>query len=227
VRFVRGTWECLFGGSVPVYEKANAELIVDRASISDRPFLDQLERKGRHKILDEGAPLLVCLTVKAEQPPPEQLKSLVKAYENLRGEIALEFLETWNTSNLAFVEVKIAGPDDRQTDLFDTDRGGLWLMTHGLEAVGLASTTVVLPDPITPKRVSSLNHAYTKLSEKFETWRISHTGNIYKRVRERSGKWYPLELLRNEALVKQEQEIASSVWKELKVKMALDQRRAS
>jgi hypothetical protein len=57
---------------------------------------------------------------------------------------------------------------------------------------------------------SFLNHAYTKLSEVFETWRIAHTGNIYYRMlyRERNGIWYPLDILRNAALVNQEQEIA-------------------
>ena len=47
-------------------------------------------------------------------------------------------------------------------------------MTQGVEAIGLASTTVLLPSGITTKPVASLNHAYTKLSETFETWRISH-----------------------------------------------------
>jgi hypothetical protein len=94
-------------------------------------------------------------------------------------------------------------------------------MTEGLEAVGLRSTTVLLPSAITDKPVSSLNHAYTKLSETFETWRISHTGNIYTQVlyKERSGKWYPLDLLRNKALEKNEQEIARDLWEEFMARM--------
>jgi len=66
-----------------------------------------------------------------------------------------------------------------------------------------------------------LNHAFTKLSETYDTWRISHTGNIYTRVfyQERNGKWYPLDLLRNEKLEKQEQEIAKGLWKGFLAKM--------
>jgi hypothetical protein len=221
VRFVDGVWECSLGGKVPVKETAEAELIVDRKSISDRTFLEMMERKARHKVLEEGTPLLVSLTVKPERPPPEKLKPFLKRYEDLQGTIAIEFLDTWSPGTLSFVEVNLAGPDDRQARLFDTNRGGLWLMTQGVEAIGLASTTVQLPKEISAHPVASLNHAYTKLSEAYETWRISHTGNIYARVlyRERNGKWYPLDLLRNKALDKQEQEIAKGLWEAFITKM--------
>jgi hypothetical protein len=39
-----------------------------RTSISDKAFLEIMERKGRHKVLDEGTPLLMCLTIKPEKP---------------------------------------------------------------------------------------------------------------------------------------------------------------
>ncbi len=98
-------------------------------------------------------------------------------------------------------------------------------MTDGVEAVGIASTTVLLPPAISAKPVASLNHAYTKLSETFETWRISHTGNIYTRVlyQERNGMWYPLDILRDETLEKQEQEIARGLWEDFMAKMKIQQ----
>jgi hypothetical protein len=113
----------------------------------------------------------------------------LKFYNGFRGSIATTYLDYWNPDTIAFVEVWLGGPDDKQARLFQTNRGGLWLMTEGVEAVGLASTTVLLPDIISAEPVASLNHAYTKLSETFETWRISHTGNIYTRVlyQERNG----------------------------------------
>jgi hypothetical protein len=69
--------------------------------------------------------------------------------------------------------------------------------------------------------VASLNHAFTKLSETYETWRISHTGNVYSRVlyQERNGHWYPLDLLRNETLDKKEQQIAHELWQTFMSKM--------
>jgi hypothetical protein len=120
--------------------------------------------------------------------------------------------------------VKLAGPDNKQARLFDTNRGGVWLMTEGVEAVGLASTTVLLPSAISAKPVDSLDHAYMKLSETFETWRISHTGSIYTRVLyQQSGFWYPLNILGNKALNKQEQEIARNLWEDFMAKMSPQQ----
>jgi hypothetical protein len=223
VRFVDGIWECALGGAIPVRNDTEAELVVQRAAISDKAFLETMERKGRHKVLDEGTTLLVCLTIKPESPAPAALRPLLKPYDNFRGAIGTTYLDYWNPNSIAFVEVKLGGPDNKQARLFDTNRGGLWLLTEGVEAAGLASTSVLLPSAISAKPVASLNHAYTKLSETFETWRISHTGNIYTRVlyQERNGTWYPLDILRNKALEKQEQEIARTLWNGFMASMSM------
>jgi len=221
MRWVDGVWEYSLGGQIPVKDGTEAELVVERGSISDMTFLERIEQKGHHQVLKEGTPLLVSLTVKPNSPPPEDLKPLLKCYNELRESIATEFLDIWSPETLTFVEVKLDAPDDRQARLFDTKQGGLWLVTRGLEAVGLTSTTVRIPQKISPDPVASLNHAYTKLSEAFETWRISHTGNIYTRVfyQESNHKWYPLDLLRNKALDKQEQKIAKELWDAFMAKM--------
>jgi hypothetical protein len=165
MRFVDGTWECVWGGAVPVRNDTQAELVVQRTDISDKAFLETIERKGRHKVLDEGTTLLVCLTTKGKYQAPETLRPLLKPYDYFQGTIATIYLDYWNQGSMVFVEVTLAGPDNKQGRLFDTDRGGLWLITEGAEAVGLASTTVRLPCAISAEPVASLNHAYTKLSE--------------------------------------------------------------
>jgi hypothetical protein len=222
VRLVDGTWECAWGGAIPVRGDTDAELVVQRTTISDKAFLEAMERKGRHKVLDQGTRLLVCLSMKAKSQAPESLRLLLKPYDYFRGMIAATYLDHWNAGTIVFVEVTLAGPDEKQARLFDTNRGGLWLMTEGAEAVGLASTTVLLPSSISTEPVASLNHAYTRLSEVFETWRISHTGNIYNRVlyQERNGIWYPLDDLRNKALEKEGQEIARKLWDDFMRKMS-------
>lgn len=136
-------------------------------------------------------------------------------------ELGTTFLEPEYRYDPFFVEVHLAGPNDKQARQFDTSRGGPWLITEGIEGVGLASTTVKLPPEVPVDPVASLNHAYTKLSEAFETWRISHTGNIYKRVlhRERNEKWYPLDVLRNGALQQTEHETAQMLWNVFMAKM--------
>jgi hypothetical protein len=169
IRFVDSMWECTWGGAVPVKVGTEAELFVERSAIADKAFLETIERNGKHKVLDEGTALLVLLTIKAESPVPEALRGLLKQYDHFRGGIATNYLDNWNPASNFFVEVTLGGPENKQGRLFETDRGGLWLMTQGAAAIGLASTSVRLPAEISVKPVASLNHAYTKLSEVFET----------------------------------------------------------
>jgi hypothetical protein len=59
VQFVDGVWECTWGGIVPVKIGTEAELFVERTAIADKAFLEMINRKGRHKVVDEGTTLLV------------------------------------------------------------------------------------------------------------------------------------------------------------------------
>jgi hypothetical protein len=201
-QFIDGAWECRFGGQIPA-------------------FLKTLEAKDLHKVLDEGAILLVGLTVKPRNPPEDKLKRLLRSYNDLSKELGTTILDSEYSYDPYFVEIRLAEANDREAKLLRTGRGGLWLLTEGIEASGLASTTIKLPPEILPNQVASVNHAYTKLSEIFETWRISHAGNIYKRVlyRERNGKWYPLDALRNRAVQKAEHETAVALWSAFMARM--------
>jgi len=180
-----------------------------------------MARRETHKVLEEGTVLIVAVTLKWGHPVPKHLMQLAKPWDWARDEIAKGYFDIWGAGDTYFVEVRLARPDPKQARRFKTDRGGLWLITQGVEAIGLASTTILLPEEIWPEPVASLNHAYTKLSETFETWRISHTGNIYRRVfyQESNGKWYPLDVLRNRALDKQDKEIARGLWAAFMAKM--------
>jgi hypothetical protein len=64
---------------------------------------------------------------------------------------------------------------------------------------------------------ASLNHVLTALSELFEPWRISHSGNIYKQVLfpGADGKWYPLDRLRRVAEAREEDALINRRWQEL------------
>jgi hypothetical protein len=214
VTFVDGKWEFKLGGEVPIKEGSGAELVIRRSSISKSDFLEMMEKKDKFKVLNEGTCLLVSLTVKSETPPLDVLKPLLQPYEKVSEILADGFFDNRGSVAPSFVAVTIAGPDKKQSRLLNTERGGLWLLTQGMEAIGLGSTTIKLPQDISVTPVSSLNHAYTALSEAFEPWRISHTGNIYSRIlyKEHNDKWYPLETLRNNELRKAEQVIASKLW---------------
>jgi hypothetical protein len=222
VKNVDGDWECSFGGKIPVVDGAEADIVIDSDKISDAAFLAAIESKGEHKVLPEGTELLVSLTIKPSHPPSLDLERKLVRYMSIKDKIATSKLDLWNPDTLAFVFVRLATKQDGDTDRPAKADPGLWLLTQGVWTTGISSGPVILPEGIAPRMVSSLNHALTVLSEKYETWRISHTGNVYSRVwyLSRSGKWYPLKMLRDTALQDQEKAIADKLWDEFMRKMS-------
>lgn len=227
VKLVEGGWEFAHGGVVPVKDDAEGELIVERNAISDPAFLKRMLQTERRRVLNEGTPLLIGLTVKGEKPPPPQLQELLIKFDvntsmTSEGDLVVGVRDATFTKINAFVKVTLDRPTEKQIVRNARERGGLWLETEGLQAKGLISSTIQLDRKISPDPVISLNHALTKLSEKFEVWRIAHTGNIYSRVfyQEENEKWYPLEVLRNAALNKTEHGIANALWRDFLTRMS-------
>jgi hypothetical protein len=58
--------------------------------------------------------------------------------------------------------------------------------------------------PALQKEATSLNHAFTLVSETYETLRMSHTGNVFQRgyVEVGNKRWKSLEDLRVEAITR-------------------------
>lgn len=93
--------------------------------------------------------------------------------------------------------------------------GGLWLKLKGTIDRGVESSIILLPSvPGLKDTAISLNHAFTMLSEVFETQRISHTGNVYEQVlyQESGGVWHPLKDLRNKELANAGRHVIKSLW---------------
>ena len=80
-----------------------------------------------------------------------------------------------------------------------------------------------VPQPVSVQPLESLNHAFTKLSELYEPWRQSHTGNVYTRVlfQETNGKWYPLEVLRKAATARDEHALIKAHWSRIEQQLLL------
>ena len=74
VKFVDGHWEYFYGGNIPAKNGAIGDLVLNEGAIDDKDFLKSLNRKSRHKILDEGTKLLVALTINAEPKLDEKLR---------------------------------------------------------------------------------------------------------------------------------------------------------
>ena len=79
-----------------------------------------------------------------------------------------------------------------------------------------------LPEGFDPKTATSLNHACTLLSERYETHRMSHTLNVYQHVFYQEHEatndkphWRPLDALRNGVIADMERSILSDAWRKL------------
>lgn len=222
MRCIDGRWECEYGGLVPVAPDTTAEIVVSSRQINDPAFLKRMTQKGSIRVLEEGTPLLAYLATKEQTKLSDSLKAHLIPWSSLSGQIATEHIDNWSTGGLSLIEVRIGDLTHQQARKFAARQGGLWLITEGPKAVGLQSSRIVLPSGVSDEPVGSLNHAFTRLSEVYEPWRISHTGNVYQRFlyQEKNGRWYPLELLRSAALAETEQAIAHGLWKDFMARMA-------
>lgn len=221
VRLVDAEWEFVLGGRIPITDGSTAELLVDRQDINDPDFLKIMERRAAYRILDQGTPLFVGIVTKPDVEVRADLRPFLVPLQEMWRDFAPGFLDSWATSSPSFVQISLGDASVQQQRRLNATTGGLWLTTKGFDAVGIVSSRINLPPPVSDRAVASLNHAFTRLSEACETWRISHTGSIYARIfyRERNGLLYPLEVLRNEALARQEDGIAKDLWADLMQKM--------
>jgi hypothetical protein len=214
--YSEGAWHRVEGGNVPVRDGAIAELIVRQKDIVDDEFLASMLKEDTVRVLAEGMPLYAYVMVKDVDKIPRHLADHLIRPKEVSNMVAIEYLDNWSGGELSLVRVELGQLDpDVTTHPDDDEGGGLWMRVRGRDVVGLATSQIVLPKGITERRISSLNHAFTVLSEIFEPWRTSHTGNIYERFlyTEKNGKLYPLELFRDKALARQEQSIALELWK--------------
>ena len=208
VKRVGDRWEFFYGGDVPVQEGAFGELTVSVAQITDEGFKQRVTRELMVPVLEQGTELRIALSDREldglragdwpEPCPPEVPPGTTR------------FVRVW------LGEVKRKGGEGTPTSS-EKVAGGLWLKFKGLERCELQSSTVILPDGCSVPTAVSLNHAFTVLSERYETHRISHTGNVYSRVfyRERNGCWYPLDDLRRGVQAGAERDLLASTWREV------------
>jgi hypothetical protein len=167
VRMIEGRWEFALGGLVPVKEGAKAELVVEQSFISDKKFLKAIKRRERHRVLDEGVSLLVGLTIRPQKPLPTALERLLIHLNDAktmteRGQVVIGDRDEFCRIN-AFVEVKLAALNKKQIRLFSEERGGLWLLTEGFKAKGLASSTIQILDRNCYEPQSRAHSAFRKI----------------------------------------------------------------
>jgi hypothetical protein len=210
VRFVGGVWECELGGAIPVRNEARAELVISPHHIADPNFLAAFEAREKYPVLDQGARLLTAVMVKPGTPPPAKLARFLIPFKDISVRMPPLEIFGMHFSTSHFVEVQIGPPGRFQQLDLTMPNVGLWLFLSGTRTDAIRANPIILPFDVPGGSAHSLNHALTILSEVYEKWRISHTGNIYERVfyPTDDGSWFPLGVLREAARGEHEELIA-------------------
>lgn len=212
IKRVGERWEFFYGGDVPVKDGTLGELTLSAEQITDERFRLRVTQELTVKILDEETPLLVALSDRStngrlvgDWPKPYPLKVPV-------GTTRFERI------HLGPLKKKL--PEDQTLDPQLT-RGGLFLKLMGLERCELHGSTVLMPEGFSQPTATSLNHAFTLLSQAHEKHRISNTGNVYTRVfyEDRDKRWYPLDDLRMGVQAVGERHLLHGLWAEVEQKL--------
>lgn len=221
--FRDGKWELLSGGEIPVAEGTVVEMSVPESSITDQKYLELMKSTSLIRILDRGTRLRAYLATKNLEGVSDKKRACLFEWPNWPDEIATDSIDSWSSGPINFFELNIGPATEKQFQDFDTSNGGLWLYVQGGRAKGLKSSQFEFPDCVSVENATSLNHAFTILSEVYEPWRLSHTGNVYDRFfyQEADQKWYPLSLLRDFTLAKEEQKIAFNLWRRFMAEMSI------
>jgi hypothetical protein len=202
VHYINGTWEMIYGGNIPVREGATGVLQLQEDHIRDSELISILKRKQVFEILKPDTPLMIAVN------PSDNLSQELKKH-----------LKTIKTD---FYRASLIGSNDQFIEVIS---GGISLVLEGLSPKGIESGPILLPyidsQVEFSRTANTLNHALTILSEIYETERISHTGNIYKRVfyKDTNNYWYPIEDLRTDGIDFSEREILKNIWASVNSKL--------
>jgi hypothetical protein len=216
VRYIRGRWVLDFGGDFPIPHGAEGELLIEARLVEDCIQKRLFMRREYFPVFQQGTVLLAIVDIRDWSAITEAQRAVLIPRRLVEG-YPLGSPPVLPSQGLFAVPVTLSGPTTTQLNMFPDDGTGLWLMTEGVSSVGLASTTVVLPNCIATKPANSLNHALTILSETYETWRQSHTGSVYRQFlyQEEDRQWHPLSLIRDNQLASASQRIARELWLQL------------
>ena len=165
----------LSGDALPTLRSgAFAELMIDENAIEDPAARIKFSSDKASEILEKGSSVLLGLSPQMIEDP--KADGLIQPFEQ-KGLLT----KYW------FVEVRLEQP--------------LYLRIRGDQEAKLEKCDCFIP--ALKESASSINHAFTIVSEAFERKRQSHTGNVFERVFGFTGnRWQSLDDLRRSSLVK-------------------------
>ena len=194
VKYINGEWIAI-DNTFNVPEGTVAELIIKDADLDIPP-------RFRVNAFDVGKKLAIAIKPSPDFQSNKENRDILQLCENI--DVDIRKFESYS-----FVKVSIDGGKKNQ-------QPGSWFEFKDNRLGKFICSAISFPEAIKLETVSSLNHAYTVLSELIEPQRSSHTGNVYTYVfyEESDGKWYPLRNLREKKHQKHQkhQKIAEKFW---------------
>jgi hypothetical protein len=170
VRIVDGEIRFLYGQErLHLKDGAVGTLVIAEQAVHNKGVSELFSRREEEKVLGAGAVLAAHV---ASTGVPDDRR------------IWLEGHEVREIGPGVFVEIKLMAD--------------LSLRLHGSKRPSLSPCRCLIPG-LDGTEASSVNQAYTLISEEFEPQRRSHTGNVFQKVAfQRKGRWLPLEELRRD-----------------------------
>lgn len=175
LKVVNGGFSYLYGGRLPILlDDTICDLIVPAVAITDEDFLKKLQAVHVEELAPKNATIFTAVS---SRQVPSSLRKWAFSPEQLsrsfEGDLAKDVYWDLNSNNpdSLFVEVNLKDP--------------LQLELRGTKHSRLKRAWCVIPalkDNSQDNEAVSLNHAYRLISEKFEPDRISHAGNVFRKM---------------------------------------------
>jgi hypothetical protein len=176
VRIFGDHLEYYYEGALPrITEGTIGDLVLAKEALENPADLKRLNEKRAVPFLRKGTVLLAQL--KPKHASHEQMQNLVSVPNGM----------TLYDDGLYFSEIVLDGT--------------LHLEFRGSKHARLKPVECSLP--ALQSKAQSLNHAYSLLSVFFESWRHSHTGNVFQKVfyyEQNNKRWLPLSDLRDQLM---------------------------
>ena len=175
VRFDGAKFVLLDGSPLPkLHTDAVGELLLQPDVIEDRTVRARFTRDNVVRIIEKGS--LVFLGVSPNLVADPQVDGLLRDPQKMRLQTDCWLVEVHLVQDL---NIRIRGDQEAR----------------------LEKCRCVIP--ALKRKASSINHAFTIVSEAYETKRLSHTGNVFERAYTwvEPGAWRTLDQLRLSAIV--------------------------
>ena len=150
-----------------------AEIVLEETNFSDKNYFHSLAKQKVVELLPIDSRLLVNIALK--NPVAEDLAKFVITDDGPKG------------IDGGFIEIFLRQPQG--------------LKLRGKKKALLLPCRVEIP-ALPSQPAASINHSCTLISESFEPWRISHTGNVFFKVyaqESSTGEWISLDVWRKQA----------------------------